>query len=34
MKYDIQSNLTVTDRENLLKEVERQKEQAYKFRYN
>lgn len=31
---DIQSNLTVTDRENLLKEVERQKEQAYKFRYN
>lgn len=31
---DIQSNLTVTDKENLLKEVERQKEQAHKFRYN
>lgn len=31
---DIQSNLSVKDRENLLKEVERQKEQAYKFRYN
>lgn len=33
-EIDIQSNLTVTDRENLLKEVERQKEQACKFRYN
>ena len=31
---DIQSNLSVKDRENLLKEVERQKEQAHKFRYN
>lgn len=33
-EIDIQSDLTIKDKENLLKEVERQKEQAHKFRYN